>query len=130
MMNTIILTSGLWSPPDSGSETPYSPPEDENCKQITSGLNGSLSQDSSPEMIPGNDKQHPYVPYGHPYKTHHIPLPPDVNNQMHHLHHQVNIQFSLSQSFNDRQLSFFYFNTSSATTCRSPNARYASSTSR
>jgi len=78
---------GLWSPPDSGSETPYSPPEDENCKQISSGLNGSLSQDSSPEMIPGNDKQHPYVPYGHPYKSHHIPLPPDVN-QMHHLHHQ------------------------------------------
>lgn len=111
LSSTSLLLPGLWSPPDSGSETPYSPPEDGSCKNLGSGGEslsaGSLSQDSSPEMIShsGQDKQHPsqhqqhhpYVPppYGHPHHfkhMHHIPSEHHVNNQIHQLHHQVSIK--------------------------------------
>lgn len=111
-VNSMMLPpSGLWSPPDSGSETPYSPPEDESCKNNLGSAGGSLSagslsQDSSPEMIHADGKQqqpnsqhhhhHPsYVPppYGHPhhYKQHmHHMSPPDHHQIVHQLHqHQV-----------------------------------------
>ena len=117
---TSLLLPGLWSPPDSGSETPYSPPEDESIKNLGSLSAGSLSQDSSPEMISGqqqDNKQHhqqhqhhaSYVPppYGHhhfKHMSHHIPNE-QHQHQIHQLHHQVSLQenfcnFSNKISFN------------------------------
>jgi hypothetical protein len=103
--STCLLLPGLWSPPDSGSETPYSPPEDESIKNLGSGSlsAGSLSQDSSPEMISHSGQQdkhhnqhssqhHAYVPppYSHhhfKHMTHHIPN--EHQHQIHQLHQQV-----------------------------------------
>ena len=107
-MDALLLSSGLWSPPDSGSETPYSPPDEDNCK-ITSSSN-----DSSPEMLshhphPGTagsasppHLQHPsqlvhphqahghlhqQQPHGHP--SHHVHPPalhPVIHNHLAQLH--------------------------------------------
>ena len=83
----MLMVAGIWSPPDSGSETPLSP-------ELNGSLPGSLGQDSSPEMIPHSGQEnmkHPYVPYGHHYKhhPHHMPHPADPMANQLHPHHQV-----------------------------------------
>lgn len=123
------------SPPDSGSEPPFSPPHDPQVK-LSGAVAGSSShsQQASPEMMPqpGHDGQMKhFVPYMHaPQHVKHLAhqsemnmnLNLNINTQQHHAphpphppHHSVSLPvFTQMQSFAN-SVRLFHYNFSSKT---------------